>query len=32
MTLVITVQGAETFYICIKKTCHEYELDGESQS
>jgi len=32
MTTVATVQGAETFYIYIKKTCHEYELDGESQS
>jgi len=30
MTTVATVQGAETFYIYIKKTCHEYELDGES--
>ena len=33
MTLVVTGQGAETFYIYIKKTCHEYERDGEeSQS
>jgi len=32
MTTVATVQGGETFYIYIKKTCHEYELDGESQS
>ena len=29
---VATVQGAELQYIYIKKTCHEYELDGESQS
>jgi len=32
MTTVANVQGAETVYIYIKKTCHEYELDGESQS
>jgi len=25
---VATVQGAETLYICMKKTCYEYELDG----
>ena len=32
MTLVATVQGAETFYICIKKTCHEYEVIEWPQS
>ena len=32
MTTVATAQGAETFYIYIKKTCYEYELDGGSQS
>ena len=30
--LVAMVEGAETFYIYIKKTCYEYELDGGSQS
>jgi hypothetical protein len=26
------VEGAQTLYIYIKKTCYEYELDGGSQS
>jgi hypothetical protein len=29
---VATVEGAQTLYIYIKKTCYEYELDGGSQS
>jgi len=32
MTTVATVAGAESLYIYIKKTCHEYELEGGSQS
>ncbi len=27
-----TVEGAEALYICIKKSCYEYELDGGYQS
>ena len=26
------VAGAETLYICMKKTCYEYEGNGGSQS
>ena len=29
---VATVEGAELHYICIKKTCYEYEVCGGSQS
>jgi hypothetical protein len=29
---VATVAGAETHYICIKKTCYEYKGNGGSQS
>jgi len=32
MSTVATVQGAQPLNIYIKKTCHEYELDRESQS
>jgi len=32
MTTVATVQGAETFYIYIKKTCYEYEVWVGSQN
>ena len=26
-----TVEGAETHYICMRKICHEYEVDGVTQ-
>jgi len=29
---VAMVEGAELHYICIKKTCYEYELNGGAQS
>jgi hypothetical protein len=26
-----TVEGAETHYICMRKICHDYEVDGVTQ-